>query len=138
MTSHPSTNGANGRDAKGHFAKGNAGGPGNPHVRRVASFRKLILSAVSAEDFLAVVAALVEKAKAGDIAAIRELFDRLLGKQKSTAELLEEERTEAETLAAIRQRLERLSERLQEADNAASTADSVRPNHARNGARGDV
>jgi 5-hydroxyisourate hydrolase-like protein (transthyretin family) len=39
-----------------------------------------MLDAVTAEDIRAVVAKLIEQAKAGDLAAIREVLDRTLGK----------------------------------------------------------
>lgn len=76
----PSTNGANGRDARGRFAVGNAGGPGNPHAARVGQLRAALLDAVTPADVRAIVSALVEQAKAGDVRAIREVLDRTLGK----------------------------------------------------------
>jgi len=75
-------NGENGqcRTAGGQFAKGNAGGPGNPYARRVAQLRKLMLEAVSEDDVRAIIAALVKRAKAGDLSAAREILNRLVGK----------------------------------------------------------
>jgi hypothetical protein len=70
----------NGRTVSGQFAKGNAGGPGNPHGKRVADLRAALLEAVTPEDIRAVAHALVRRAKMGEVQAIRELFDRLLGK----------------------------------------------------------
>ena len=70
----------NGRTASGRFAKGNPGGPGNPHSRRVAALREALLESVTESDIRAVSKALVSKAKGGDIPAVRELLDRLLGK----------------------------------------------------------
>ena len=70
----------NGRTASGRFAKGNPGGPGNPHSRRVAALREALLESVTEADIRAVAKALVSKAKGGDIPAVRELLDRLLGK----------------------------------------------------------
>jgi hypothetical protein len=75
----PSPNGPNGRTSGGKFAKGNAGGPGNPFGRRVAELRGLLLDAVTGDDLRAIVGMLVEQAKAGDMAAIREVFNRLIG-----------------------------------------------------------
>jgi len=70
----------NGRTVSGQFAKGNAGGPGNPHGKRVADLRAALLEAVTPEDIRAVAHTLVKRAKMGEVQAIRELFDRLLGK----------------------------------------------------------
>lgn len=76
----PSPNGTNGRDASGRFAPGNAGGPGNPHGGKAARFRSILLDAVSDEDMRAVARTLVERAKAGEQWAVRELLDRAIGK----------------------------------------------------------
>jgi len=70
----------NGRTARGRFAQGNLGGPGNPYARRTAALRSALLDAVTEADIRAVARALVKRAKAGEIPAIRELLDRLLGK----------------------------------------------------------
>ena len=80
MKTAPSTNGSNGnRESNGRFAKGNPGGPGNPHARKVARLRSLILESVTEDDLRAIVAVLVKRAREGDLAAIRELFNRLIG-----------------------------------------------------------
>lgn len=76
----PSTNGDNGRDDRGRFAEGNRGGPGNPHAKRVAKLRSALLDAVTEDDLQAIIAALVRKAKGGDIMAAKILLDRVLGK----------------------------------------------------------
>lgn len=85
MTQEPSGNGSNGgRDPRtGRFREGNKGGPGNPHARRVAEIRSALLKAVSPDDIREIVQALVTKAKAGDVAAAREVFDRCVGKPVS-------------------------------------------------------
>ena len=99
----PSPNGSNGRDASGRFVKGWKGGPGNPHARRVADIRSVLMSAVSDDDLRAIVSTLVEKAKAGDVMAAREVLDRLLGKAKvAVAVEPEPQRTPDEIRAAIR------------------------------------
>lgn len=79
MSHSPSPNGANGRGAGGRFAKGNAGGPGNPHAKRVSRLRTALYRSVSPKDLREVVAALLAQAKAGDVASIKELLQRLLG-----------------------------------------------------------
>jgi len=75
----PSRKGANGRDARGRFVPGNAGGPGNPHAAQVARLREELLQAVTAADLRDVIEAILVKAKTGDPIAAKLLFDRLLG-----------------------------------------------------------
>ena len=69
-----------GRTAKGRFAPGNSGGPGNPHGKRTAWMREALLNAVTENDIRAVALTLVARAKDGEMAAIRELLDRVIGK----------------------------------------------------------
>ena len=76
----PSAAGANGRTESGRFAKGNRAGRGNPHAKRAQLLRSAVLDAVGPDDIAAVVAKLVTMAKGGDVAAIKLLFDRVLGK----------------------------------------------------------
>ena len=73
-------NGQADRNEKGQFVAGNHAATGNPHAKRVAEIRSLLLTAVSDEDLQDVIQAVVKKAKTGDIAAARELFDRCIGK----------------------------------------------------------
>ena len=81
MNATPSPNGPNGRDAAtGRFAKGWKGGPGNPHAQQVAQLRSALLEAVTPDDVKAVAAKLVEMALGGDLAAIREVLDRTVGR----------------------------------------------------------
>lgn len=68
----------------GRFLPGNPGGRGNPFAKRVAVLRSALLEAVTPEDIAAVVRALIDKAKSGDVAAIRELIDRCIGKPQET------------------------------------------------------
>jgi hypothetical protein len=75
-----------GRECNGRFAKGNPGGPGNPYVARVAALRAVMMEAVTESDLRKIVAALIEKAQAGDVVAARELFDRCLGKPTAAVE----------------------------------------------------
>ncbi|MCC5821842.1 MAG: hypothetical protein LAT64_00985 [Phycisphaerales bacterium] len=69
-----------GRTPGGRFTKGNPGGPGNPHAAKVAKLRAAILRAVTPEDIEGIVLAMVHRAKGGDMAAVRELLDRAIGK----------------------------------------------------------
>ena len=70
----------NGRSARGRFARGNPGGPGNPHAKRTSLLRAALLEAVTEDDIRAVAHGLVAKARSGDTAATRELLDRVIGK----------------------------------------------------------
>jgi hypothetical protein len=91
MIVQPSTNGSNGgsnHDARGHFAKGNRGGPGNPFAARVGKLRSALLSAIKPSDLQAIVAKLVEQAKSGDVAAAKLILDRAVGKVPSSIELV--------------------------------------------------
>ena len=87
MTRAPSTNGANGRDSRGRFVKGNRGGPGNPHARRVAKLRSALLRAVSADEVRGIVQALVSKARAGDVPAARMLLEYVIGRPKQDLQI---------------------------------------------------
>ena len=74
------------RSSNGQFGVGNPGGPGNPYARRVAALRTALMDAVTDDDIRAVATALVKRAKAGEVPAIRELLDRLVGKPTERAE----------------------------------------------------
>jgi hypothetical protein len=68
------------RDEQGQFLPGTKGGPGNPFARQVAALRKLLLAAVTPEDFQTVAKVLLDKAKSGDEAAIKLLLLYTIGK----------------------------------------------------------
>jgi hypothetical protein len=99
--SAPSTNGHNGRDDRGRFGKGNPGGPGNPHGRRSAEIRSALMRAVSDDDVAAIIQALVQKAKSGDVAAAQTILDRLLGKPKVSVDVTKRDDTLAPALAEL-------------------------------------
>src|SRR5205807_4370734 len=77
---------ASGRDANGRFVKGNPGGPGNPFARKVAALRKALIGFVTVDDMKHVAFILKEKAMAGDLAAIKLLFQYCLGKPTETVD----------------------------------------------------
>jgi len=81
-TSTTVSNGSNGRNEKGQFVKGNRGGPGNPAVRRLASYRRALENAISVQDIEKILKLLTEKALNGDSFAMKEVLDRTLGKTK--------------------------------------------------------
>lgn len=74
-------------DSHGKFKAGNPGGPGNPNMKKLASYRKALEQAVSAKDFKEVIKKLVELAKGGDVQAIKVLLDRTLGKAEQNINL---------------------------------------------------
>lgn len=68
-----------GRDGKGRFAKGNPGGPGNPHAIAVAKLREALLKAVTPDAIQRIITKLIAQAEAGDTASAKILLDRVLG-----------------------------------------------------------
>jgi hypothetical protein len=68
------------RDAQGRFIGGNPGGPGNPFARQVAEMRRALLSCITYEEMRVIGGQLVVKAKMGDLAAIKLLFQYVIGK----------------------------------------------------------
>jgi hypothetical protein len=82
----PTTDTPSQQDAKGRFVRGNAGGPGNPFGRRVAELRKIIVDALTDAEMLAITLAMIVRAKAGDVAAARLLYQYALGKPAKAVE----------------------------------------------------
>jgi hypothetical protein len=80
MSSHPSTHGGNGQGRNGRFLSGNKLGRGNPLAGRAAKLRAVLLRALTPSDMKAIADRLVVMAKKGDLAAIKELFDRTIGR----------------------------------------------------------
>lgn len=75
---------AAGHDANGRFAKGNAGGPGNPFARQVAALRQALINAFTPEDIQQIAAKLMEQAKAGDVQSAKLVFNYIIGKPAPT------------------------------------------------------
>jgi hypothetical protein len=76
----PPPGGGSGRDARGRFTKGNAGGPGNPFARRTARLHQALCARVTEEDIEAVADQLVARARQGDLAAAKLLLAYVIGK----------------------------------------------------------
>ena len=81
----PSSNGSNGsgRDSGGRFARGNAGGPGNPYAKRTAEMKAAFMAAITPKDMRKLARRLYEKAVSDDkhwLEAMKLLLDHLLGK----------------------------------------------------------
>jgi hypothetical protein len=71
---------AGGRDSRGRFTKGNRGGPGNPFARQTAGLRAALLAAVTEQDMQEVAAALLLRARLGNLVAIKLLFSYVIGR----------------------------------------------------------
>lgn len=73
----------------GKFANGNQAGKGrgNPHAARVTELRAKFYEAVTDEQFLDVVHAMLAEAKAGNVKAAEWIAERLLGKSPQAVEL---------------------------------------------------
>ena len=84
----PSTHGGSGRDASGKFSKGNTLGKGNPLAGRAAKIRAVLLDLMTEERAQILGMTLMVMAANGDLAAIKEIFDRTIGKA-SQVEILE-------------------------------------------------
>src|SRR5262245_44011685 len=69
-------------DARGCFAEGNKGGPGNPFARKTAALRRAMLDAVSDQDMAEVTAAVLGKAKGGDLGAAKLLYQYTVGRPR--------------------------------------------------------
>ena len=93
----PSTHGPNGR-----FQPGNKLGKGNPLAGRAAKIRAELLKSSSKADVKAICRKLIDGAKGGDLAFIKEWFDRTAG--RPTDILTEHRITEIEQAIQERQR----------------------------------
>jgi hypothetical protein len=71
---------AEGRDTRGRFAPGNPGGPGNPYARQVAAMRKVMAYFFNEERMRELAFILYEKASRGDLAAMKFIFQYVMGK----------------------------------------------------------
>jgi hypothetical protein len=76
----PSTNETNGRQPNGRFAKGNKGGPGNPHNKQIAAFRRVLYGAVRQWEVRALVRKVYDQAMSGDMAAAGLILKYLIGR----------------------------------------------------------
>ena len=97
---------SNGRDAKGRFAPGNQGGPGNPFGRRVGELRKAMLAAVSDDDIQAIMRAMIERAKEGHVQAAKLVLSYSIGMPTDTVDPdradIDEYKVEADKSVAAR------------------------------------
>ena len=69
-----------GRLGNGRFAPGNSGGPGNPNGRQTAQLRQALFNALTEEDMAIIVKALIDKAKEGNMQAIKMVLHYTIGK----------------------------------------------------------
>lgn len=67
------------RDGQGRFIKGNKAGRGRPIGSRVDSLRRALLEAVSADDIIEIIRALIVRARGGDVGAAKMVLSYVLG-----------------------------------------------------------
>lgn len=97
---------SSGRGPDGKFGAGNRFGRGAPLAARANKLRSALFAAVTEDDIRAIARKLIELAKGGDVQAIKELLDRLLGKA-SPVEILQ--RLESLELAFAEKELDKLA-----------------------------
>lgn len=71
----------------GKFAKGNKIGKGNPYMSRVAHIRSIIYDQVKDEDIIELIQKLITMGKGGNLKAIEEILNRVIGKSKEHIEI---------------------------------------------------
>jgi hypothetical protein len=76
---------AAGHDAKGRFAPGNGGGPGNPYARQVAELKKILLEETTPERLRNIIKKLLTLAEEGNVPAIKLVLSYALGKPQPAA-----------------------------------------------------
>ena len=72
----PSPTVSNGRDTRGRFAPGNHFGVGNPLAKRAQELRVAMAAAITEKDVKAVISAMINAAKDGDVSAARLVLER--------------------------------------------------------------
>jgi hypothetical protein len=75
------------RDAKGRFAAGNRGGPGNPFARHLAELRKELFDAAETDAVCDVARKMIERACSGDVAAAKLVLQYTLGRPAEMVDL---------------------------------------------------
>ncbi|KKM19146.1 hypothetical protein LCGC14_1658590 [marine sediment metagenome] len=87
--SKPRTVGADGRTKEGKFVKGNQCSVGNKSKTNEKSkaLKQALIEAIDEKDIRAICRGLARKAKKGDVAAAKEIFDRLWGRAKQEVEI---------------------------------------------------
>lgn len=68
------------RDKHGRFLPGNKVARGNREYVKAMRLRRVLLAAVTEDDLKAVIRVLLEKARAGDTTAAKEVLDRTIGR----------------------------------------------------------
>lgn len=85
-----------GRNLAGQFTKGNRFGRGNGLQRRVQRLRVELLRTITPADLRDIILSLMAGAKSGDVAAAKEILQRVLGPAESLDLLIRLENLENE------------------------------------------
>jgi hypothetical protein len=84
----PAPNGSNGRGTSGRFTTGNTFGKGNPFAQQYATMRAAFMRELCCDDVSAIARELVNRAKSGDMHAIKLVLAYGIGTPAENAELV--------------------------------------------------
>jgi len=85
MSEDPVSNGADGRDGAGRFAKGNTFGRGNPRLRHLAELQTAVREVGTADRLRELLDVLHARGMKGDVHAARLWIERVAGKPREAA-----------------------------------------------------
>lgn len=98
----PSPNGTNGRGPRGQFTTGNTFGKGNPFAHHYATMRAAFMNELRCDDVSAIARELINKAKSGDLSAIKLVLAYGVGSPPAESPELSAIRCELEVMRAER------------------------------------
>jgi len=112
------------RDSAGKFTKGNTASRGHktPNASRTQLLHNALIQAVGPRDIRAITKVLIKMAKGGDIQAIKEVYDRALGKA-----VLAEIEQPSDAPRAVRYSLQPPTESEQQSPASPGTSPAAKP-----------
>jgi hypothetical protein len=113
---------ANDRDAKGHFVKGNKGGPGNPLAGKVNKVRKAFLEFFEGAGMKVLCEFMLRKALSGDPRFCRIILQYTIGKLPSDDGFAD---FDADAALAAAEAVAEMADQLEQASDAADTEDGM-------------
>jgi hypothetical protein len=85
----PPVSTVNGRASNGRFSTGNTFAAGNPILRKIRALRAQLVQSIDRQAMQRIIRKLIEMAEAGDMEAIKVLFNYSIGRPSQTFEPLE-------------------------------------------------